>query len=346
MTMLAANSSSRFPAAERPTILATLDEFTNALAIYHNTLKKHTQHDNDILDDCLLFDVNDLEVSSPEEITRMKEAKERTIARKIYENSLYMTKIMEELKEEIREQGTFEILTKEIEKIVLREKEEKALLLEQERLTKTVVQLQKIIAEEKVANEQSKKRILNELSEEQCNIEKVKLIADAELEYVTEWEKARYEQNSLRRDMEIEKLEKILNVQRMREKNEQRIYDELTRFLLQETAMLEKKTKEWEKRYDSEKQMYEKEIQHLHSEIKTRRKEFDELKEEYRCNQEFIDMYLAEKEAVRSEMEQRERMQKSAIKIQAWWRGVMVRRKLGPYRPAEKKKKRQTKAKK
>ncbi|XP_076754147.1 uncharacterized protein LOC143425320 isoform X2 [Xylocopa sonorina] len=302
MIMLTANSSSRFPAAERPTILTTLDEFTNALAIYHNTLKKPTQHDNDILDDCLPFDVDDLEVSSPEELTRMRGAKERAISKRIYENSLYMTKIMEELKEEIREQGTFEILTKEIEKIVSREKEEKTLLLEQERLTKTAVQLQKIIAEEKVANEQSKMRIHNELSEEQCNIEKVKLIADAELEYVTEWEKARYEQNSLRRDMEIEKLEKILNVRRMRETNEQRIHEELTRFLLQETA--------------------------------------------YRCNQEFIDTYLAEKEAVRSEMEQRERMQKSAIKIQAWWRGVMVRRKLGPYRPAEKKKKRQTKAKK
>ncbi|XP_076754148.1 uncharacterized protein LOC143425320 isoform X3 [Xylocopa sonorina] len=277
MIMLTANSSSRFPAAERPTILTTLDEFTNALAIYHNTLKKPTQHDNDILDDCLPFDVDDLEVSSPEELTRMRGAKERAISKRIYENSLYMTKIMEELKEEIREQGTFEILTKEIEKIVSREKEEKTLLLEQERLTKTAVQLQKIIAEEKVANEQSKMRIHNELSEEQ---------------------------------------------------------------------MLEKKTKEWEKRYDNEKQMYEKEIQYLRTEIKTRQKEFDELKEEYRCNQEFIDTYLAEKEAVRSEMEQRERMQKSAIKIQAWWRGVMVRRKLGPYRPAEKKKKRQTKAKK
>lgn len=67
---------------------------------------------------------------------------------------------------------------------------------------------------------------------------------------------------------------------------------------------------------------------------------------QYRRNQEFIDTYLAEKEALEKEKELQECMQKSAIKIQAWWRGVMVRRKLGPYRPMEKKKKRQGKAKK
>lgn len=57
-------------------------------------------------------------------------------------------------------------------------------------------------------------------------------------------------------------------------------------------------------------------------------------------------MCLNEKEAKRKEKELQERIHKSAIKIQAWWRGVMVRRKLGPYRPAEKKKKRQAKTKK
>lgn len=72
---------------------------------------------------------------------------------------------------------------------------------------------------------------------QQRNVEKLKLIANTELEYITEWEKARYEQNSLRRDMEVEQLEKILNKWRIREKNEQRVHAELTKFLTQETAV-------------------------------------------------------------------------------------------------------------
>lgn len=55
MATLAADGSSRFSPAERPAILAALEEFTNALAIYHGTLRKPTEHDNDILD-CLPLD--------------------------------------------------------------------------------------------------------------------------------------------------------------------------------------------------------------------------------------------------------------------------------------------------
>ena len=56
MATLAADGSSRFSPAERPAILAALEEFTNALAIYHSTLRKPTEHDNDILVDCLPLD--------------------------------------------------------------------------------------------------------------------------------------------------------------------------------------------------------------------------------------------------------------------------------------------------
>lgn len=77
---------------------------------------------------------------------------------------------MEGLKKEIREQGTFEILTKEIEKIVRREEKAEALLEEEEKVKRTVAELREIIAERKVANEQEKRRILNELSEEQVPV--------------------------------------------------------------------------------------------------------------------------------------------------------------------------------
>ncbi|XP_043792977.1 dynein regulatory complex protein 9-like [Apis laboriosa] len=342
---MATNGSLRFSLAERPVILAALEEFTNALTIYHGTLRKPTKHDNDILVDCLPFD--DLKAMNPKmEIMEIDDVKERDISKKIHENSLYVKRIMEELKIEIRERGTFELLTEEIEKIVTREKEEECFFKEEEKLRKSTAKLQRIIDERKIVNEQEKIRMLNELSKEQDNVEKLKLISNMELDYVTEWEKARYEQNSLRCNMEVKKLEKMLKDQRVREKNERRVHAELTKFLTQETALLEKKNKEWKERYIQEKKIYEKEIQQLRIEIKIIQKEMDKLKEEYRCNQKFINTYLAEKEALKKEKERWKRMQKSAIKIQAWWRGVMVRRKLGPYRLAEKKKKRSTKTKK
>lgn len=52
---MATNDSSRFSPAERPVILAALEEFTNALAIHRSTLRKPTR-ENDILTDCLSFE--------------------------------------------------------------------------------------------------------------------------------------------------------------------------------------------------------------------------------------------------------------------------------------------------
>ncbi|XP_061931325.1 dynein regulatory complex protein 9 isoform X2 [Apis cerana] len=297
---MATNDSSRFSPAERPVILAALEEFTNALAIHRSTLRKPTR-ENDILTDCLSLENDDLKAINPK-IIEIDDVRERAASKKIYEDSLRMERIMEELKIEIRERGTFELLTEEIEKIVAREKEEEHLFKEREKLKRITEKLQRIIDGRKIVNEQEKIRILNELSKEQDNVEKLKLISNVKLDYVTEWEKARYEQNLLRCDMEIEKLEKMLKDRRVREKNERRVHAELTKFLTQETA--------------------------------------------YQCNQKFINTYLAEKEALKKEKERWKHMQKSAIKIQAWWRGVMVRRKLGPYRLTEKKKKRPAKTKK
>lgn len=64
---------------------------------------------------------------------------------------------------------------------------------------------------------------------------------------------------------------------------------------------------------------------------------------QYCGNQELIDTYLAEQEALKRQKEHEDHVQSSTIRMQAWWRGIMVRRKLGPYRPEEKRKKRAVK---
>lgn len=45
-----------------------------------------------------------------------------------------------------------------------------------------------------------------------------------------------------------------------------------------------------------------------------------------------IEDYLATKEDLRRSKEREEYLNKMATKIQAWWRGTMVRRHLGPYK--------------
>lgn len=65
----------------------------------------------------------------------------------------------------------------------------------------------------------------------QSNVERLKLMANAELEYVAAWEEARREQNALQCDMEAKKLEKTLNDLRTREKNMERVHKAKAKFL-------------------------------------------------------------------------------------------------------------------
>ncbi|KAL7302896.1 hypothetical protein TKK_0004125 [Trichogramma kaykai] len=67
----------------------------------------------------------------------------------------------------------------------------------------------------------------------------------------------------------------------------------------------------------------------------------------YQQRQEFVDLCEVENEAERRRLEHEAHRQRCALRIQAWWRGCMVRHKLGSYRPEDRRgRKRQPKAKK
>lgn len=53
---------------------------------------------------------------------------------------------------------------------------------------------------------------------------------------------------------------------------------------------------------------------------------------QYNFRFKLMDEYLADKECRKKEYEHHQFLQVEATKIQAWWRGVMVRRYIGPFR--------------
>ncbi|EGI58440.1 IQ domain-containing protein G [Acromyrmex echinatior] len=209
-----------------------------------------------------------------------------------------------------------------------------------------VAELRKAIADKKTANEKEEERLTKKLTLTRDEKEKLKLIKDVEIKYVRVWEAARREQYVLRYELKMDELKKTLNDHCVRERNENHVNDVLMRYLTRRIALIETRIEQWRQRYDREKKMYEKEIRKVRNEIGNAQKYLEELTTEYCNNQEFIDTYLAEQEALRRQKEHEDHVRLSIIKMQAWWRGVMVRRKLGPYRSEEKKKKKSVKTKK
>ncbi|EFN76088.1 IQ domain-containing protein G [Harpegnathos saltator] len=310
MATIEADSPAGLSPAERDAVLEILKECADSLAVYQNTLRQPATADA------------------------------------FLEIGLYVGNIIRDLKREISERGTIEILIGEIERITSQEEQERLLLEEHERMQTVVSELRKTIADKRTSNEQAEEHSTKKLILTRDEKERLKLIKDAEMRYVRAWEEARREQNVLRYELEMDKLAKTLNDCNARERNENRVNSELIRYLTQRIALIGNRIEEWQRRYDREEKMYEKEIRKVRNEMEDTRADLEGLTTEYRSNQEFIDTYLAEQEALTRQKEHEDHVRRSAIRMQAWWRGVMVRRKLGPYRPEERKKKRAVKTKK
>ncbi|XP_043666650.1 dynein regulatory complex protein 9 isoform X2 [Vespula pensylvanica] len=345
------NNLSELSSSKVAALSMIFEDCTNALVIYRETLKRIFKRSKNTTVPYVLYELQNLETTDKqvlnEDMTKMvKDMQEQATYNKLQNDSLYVKGIMEKLKEEIRERGSFDVLTKEIERIVTRRKEEEALFEECTTMKKTAMELRQTLANEKMSNEAERTRLRNILLDLKNENEKLKIVSDIEHKYSCKWNEAKCQQNSIRCKEEWRRLKKTLDDLHEREKIEEIVSTELITFLTQDIASIERKIEEWQRRYDREKKMYEKEICEVNIEIETRQKDLAELSQEYNEKKKFIDTYLAEKEALKKQKEHEEHVRGCAIRIQAFWRGVMVRRKLGPYRPEEKKKKRQLKSKK
>lgn len=78
--------------------------------------------------------------------------------------SLYVSDIIRDLKREIHEHGTIDVLIKEIEKITSREEQDQVLIEENERMRTIVAELRKAISDRKAANEREEEHLTKKLT--------------------------------------------------------------------------------------------------------------------------------------------------------------------------------------
>lgn len=109
--------------------------------------------------------------------------------------------------------------------------------------------------------------------------------------------------------------------------------------MVNQTANYEDLTKQWTEKYERELQQLDKQINETKDVMIALKLKFDIMNENYCAREEEVREYLEEKTIREHATNLAERQHEAAVKIQAWWRGVMVRRSLGPYRKKAKKSK-------
>lgn len=117
---------------------------------------------------------------------------------------------------------------------------------------------------------------------------------------------------------------------------EERVNEETESFLRTHTDRLQKMVEHWMEKYDKDVEAKQKELDILKASKAKDLERLQELTKLYAEYEQIVVEDRIEKEKARRKSEQEAEELKSAIRVQSWWRGVMVRKQLGPYAPKKK----------
>ncbi|NXG26344.1 DRC9 protein, partial [Grallaria varia] len=256
--------------------------------------------------------------------------------RKIQADRQYASDVITITMKMMQESGTFSSLTEAND----REKEKKRklydILIREEEGKKEIKSLQKQLQDIKRKTErdlQNRDKIIDRLKEKlqektaKLNIESSYTKKNTDLQVHQTQKKHSNEENAL--DMEIQKL-------RSKTEEENQLHTVNENFLKQQYRRAEEKLEYWMEKYENDTGMKDEELDDLRALKAENLEMMQQFAKECLTFEETIITDRSEKEAQRKQREREALEQKSILKLQAWWKGTMVRRFLGPYQALEK----------
>lgn len=156
--------------------------------------------------------------------------------------------------------------------------------------------------------------------------------------YVESWENARIEQAFLICDQNENELTDIISNYKNEIEKEIRINSEIETYIAENQKDMEEKIDYWMRKYETEMETKTIETQVLKDQREDQAKRYETMSVTYEKHKKEIEDWLDYKEKKRIKDEIFAEQTEAAIKIQAWWRGCMVRHQLGPYNPNPKRK--------
>ncbi|XP_067014023.2 dynein regulatory complex protein 9 [Anabrus simplex] len=259
--------------------------------------------------------------------------------RKLQLDRSFLEEVLIQTIEELQTDGTFFILARIVLQEMVMNAEEKLLIEEEKKNREAVQHLRKQVLG-------LKKKMMEDLDECEGNIAKLRdkmqdfmFRASAETKFIEKWEFSRMEQNDMALSKKENDLHKALTNNQIGIDIEIRVHNEIEAFLKAAEEKLTNDIEAWSIKYEEDVTHLDDMIIVLNDKKQKQLEELETIMDLYNARQVEIQEFLEYKEAKRLKEEEEELRIKMAIRIQAWWRGTMVRRGLGPYRKKKKDKK-------
>lgn len=160
------------------------------------------------------------------------------------------------------------------------------------------------------------------------------------LSYFKDWAEAEFESEKYDKDKHYFKwIENELKRCEQACDTESRVHRDVLMFLKLSTTKLEKDVKRWSNKYDKDMEEKDSEIATMKQKRKDLHKRMGEMLHTFDSRQSEIQAYLKERAERERKAAEEKRLNDAATRIQAWWRGTMVRWEFGKFDSAGGKKK-------
>lgn len=200
-------------------------------------------------------------------------------------------------------------------------------------------ELQKELKQDRQQNEQIIRELDEKLFDLQTECEDKLKMNRLEANMVTKWESARQEQVDAVFNHELKTLYQTRDEYEEKTERELIAINEIMAFYRAKCTNLESSIESWQRRYEIERLELDEQIKHTEENIEDVISKHELIRSWYEKREQFINEYYIEQKRL-EEIRKIEASQcASAMRLQAWWRGTMVRKQLGPYRPKKKSKK-------
>ncbi|XP_055847709.1 dynein regulatory complex protein 9 [Episyrphus balteatus] len=250
-----------------------------------------------------------------------------------------------ETMEELQNTGTIETLLATINQQIAKNKEQDKVIQEHNSSTLVLKNLKTKLTDFKSEAEEKLLKASETLNILKSDWRIISKVNELEYELVKKWEHTRFTQAVVVGEKEEENLEKMYAKFVAKTNTEQRVIFDFEAFSRRQFDKYSDMIEMWKKKYSTELSKLLINIKEKENKIKEVNKTYKKHYEIFCKRKMFIKEYMEQK-AEQNRLYQLQMLRiQSAVKIQAWWRGLMVRRCLGPFRKKTKKNKKGKKSK-
>ena len=252
--------------------------------------------------------------------------------RQLHSETAYIQKVMEMSISALYKGGNVQPLEDSLEAYRGRHGEKEDIILREHLVKEEISTLTRELEELRASEVEMRKKEMRKIAELKDSYLDCRRRAGSEESYVAKQEEVRErERRADLRDMEtvlrgrIRKLETDIE-------HEERVTAEVESFLRDQHLELSSKMEEWTGRYEEDTRSKKAELESVRQDKADGQTLLQEKTKECKEVEQFVAKVKAEKERALQALELEARKEAGAVKLQAWWRGIMVRHCLGQFR--------------